>query len=163
MGVELRIEKEMFTPISYQHLLMYSSKTQYLQNLNAYEVELYQGFDLIWFLQEEEVVGYALMKEVKGEFFYRVDDHEEIVEVTNNEEVYTYLAYFEILRSKQDAGYGTFYLELLREQYPCPIIVYTTEDSVGFWLNKGFKEANYSDWWLTSEELPQSIPYDVAN
>lgn len=163
MELGFQIKKETFTYGSYQHLLMYSSKTKYLQHINECELKLYEGFDLLWFLQDGEVIGYALVKDVKGEFFYQVDDHEEIVEVTNYEDIYTYLAYFEILISKQDEGYGTFFLKLLCEQYQYPIIVYTTEDSVGFWLNKGFKEANYSDWWLSSQKLPQPTQFSVAS
>lgn len=149
----ISVEKEIFTPITYQHLMMYSSQTQYLQNLNQHELEIYQGFDLIWLIDQEEVVGYALIKDVFGDFFYHVDDYEEIVEVTKKDEKYTYLAYFEILRTKQDKGYGTFFLNLLLKQYQFPMIVYTTEDSVGFWLKKGFKEANFSEWWLSNKDL----------
>lgn len=159
----LHVDVEPFTTTSYKHLMMYSSKTQYLQHVNEYELELYKGFDLVWLLDDGEVVGYALMKDVKGDFFYQVDDYEEIVAVTNKKDVYIYLAYFEILRTKQDQGYGSFFLKFLCKQYEHPVIVYTTEDSVGFWLDQGFKEANYSDWWLSSKELSVSARFTVAN
>lgn len=149
----LSIQKELFTIESYQRLSMHSYKTKHLCYFNQDEVELYQGFQLFWFWDHDKLVGYALMDEVLGGFFYELDDHQEIMEVVSEAEMYSYLAFFEIFENEQGKGYGTSFIQLLKEHYQVyPIIIYTTEDSVGFWMNKGFTEANQSDWWLKSSK-----------
>jgi GNAT superfamily N-acetyltransferase len=147
----LSIHKEIFTNESFQRLNSHSYKTKYLRLFSQDEINLYQGFQLLWLWDSEQLVGYALIDDVLGGFFYELDDHQEIMEVAQIDQTYSYLAFFEIFEKEQDKGYGTLFIELLKEQYQeHPIVIYTTEDSVGFWLNKGFTEANQSDWWLMS-------------
>ena len=133
-------------------LAPYKEVSDYASTLTPTEHMLFSSFDLIWFKEQEETVGYAIVGKVTKEVFQEHDDGEEIIEGIEEMEEnkqYIYVPYYEIFTPYQNKGLGSRYLEKLKQQLTGEtIIVYTTDDSYDFWYNNGFEPAYYSQWWL---------------
>lgn len=131
-------------------LAPFKEVSYYASSISPTEQMLLTSFDLIWFKQEEQTVGYAIVGKVTRDAFAGDEDAEEIAEVMEKGKEYVYVPYFEIFDDYQSKGLGSLCFEKLKKQLEGEtIMVYTTDDSFAFWFHNGFERANYSDWWLT--------------
>lgn len=130
-------------------LAPFKEVSYYAKSISPTEQSLFKSFDLIWFKENGETIGYAIVGKVTKKAFEGDEDGEEIMEVMEEGKEYVYVPYFEIFDPYQNKGFGKMCLNQLKEKLAGEtVIVYTTDDSYDFWYYNGFEPANYSDWWL---------------
>lgn len=130
-------------------LAPYEDVTTYATGLELSELTLFTSFDLIWFKNEGETVGYAIVGKMTKEMLRGTDDSEDVLEAVEDGKEYLYIPYFEIFSTHQDKGIGKMALDKLKEKFAGEtVLVYTTNDSYDFWEDNGFETVNLSSWWF---------------
>ena len=158
--MSIMVKSKLFDNSQRDRLILLSDLTNYVESITTYEFRKFSGFHIQWFLHEGDLVGYALIGKVQKTFFQGDEEAEEMFEIMEPLKDYYYIPYFEIFCPYQNKGFGKQCFESMRDSFfEAPFIVYTTEDSIGFWEKMNFKIANYSDYWLMHEE---SIPSQIA-